>query len=85
MKCQQRELECEAIQWTGENLSEIIPFLGDELIAKYGAIIEIGSYLNEATVNTGDWIFTFDGKSFETLSNNVFKERFRFLPKEIEG
>ena len=69
--------EIEAIQWTGENLSEI--FDNIPLTYKVDDIIKSGifsnNFLKEARIS--DWIVKFPSGKYFVIPDNVFKESYQ--------
>lgn len=72
-----------AIEWTGENLSEVEEFLGDAYICASGDLVVFHLSANFHRINgmslfasVGSYIFTSDGVSFDRMRKNDFEEKY---------
>lgn len=83
--------DVKAIEWTGENLSEVIEFLGDAYICASGDLVvfhhnakfhSMSGMSLFATVGT--YIFTSDGVRFDRMRKNEFEEKYELCEGENE-
>lgn len=63
-----KPIEVQAVQWTGDNYSEICNFIGYYPALLYngmsGPFLVVGTYSNHNYVSTGDWIVHGDNGEF---------------------
>ena len=83
--------DVKAIEWTGENLSEVIEFLGDAYICASGDLVVFhhNSKFHSMSdmslfANVGTYIFTSDGVRFDRMRKNEFEEKYELCEGENE-
>lgn len=72
-----------AIEWTGENLDEVIEFLGDAYICNSGDLVVFhynAKFHSRSGMSlfasNGMYIFTSDGDHFDRMRKNDFEEKY---------
>ncbi len=78
MKYVKKAIEIEAIQWTGENISEIfnkIPLIYKKDNILKGCLIFRNNYIKEAKIS--DWIIKTLSGNYYILPNDKFKESYQ--------
>jgi hypothetical protein len=76
MKFRKKPVVIEAVQWTGENASEIAHFITarrDFCLADYGATVVISTLEGEMSATPGDWIIKGVKGEFYPCKPDIFE------------